>query len=142
MSGTFPQYERGAPYWVWFLCCLGTTLLIAATVGAGFLALGAVAGGAPPAALLMVPLAAVFPVLMGRLTRAWRQRRAWAWWVLTVLSAVGCAFGLLQVLLAGPDVRGVLGLAVNTLFLVLLSQPSSRAWTRSPARERTPSAVS
>jgi hypothetical protein len=140
MSG-FPQYERGAPYWVWFLLCLQTTLLIIAAVGVGLFALSAVADGAPPAALLVVLLYAVFPALMAVLTRAWRLKRAWSWWVLLALSALGSAYALLEVLLAGPGLGVVVAMAVNTLYLSLLAQPSSRRWTRPAAEDRALSPV-
>jgi uncharacterized membrane protein YhaH (DUF805 family) len=142
VSETFPQWERGAPYWVWLLWCLQTTLLIIATVRVGVFGLAAVADGTHPTALLVVLLYAVLPMLTGLLTRAWRRRRAWSWWVLVALSALGCAYSLLELLLEGPGVGVVVGMAVNTLFLVLLSRPSSRRWIRPAAQDRAQSAVS
>jgi hypothetical protein len=136
----FPQYERGAPYWVWFLLCLQTTLLIIATAGVGLFALGVVADGASPAAFLAVLLYAVFPVLTGLLAKAWRQQRAWSWWLMVILSALGGAYALLQVL-AAPGLGVVVGLAVNALVLALLLQPSSRRWIRPAAEDRAPSPV-
>ena len=136
MSG-FPQYERGAPYWVWVLLCLQTTLLTIATIGVGLFALGVVADGASPAALLVVLLYAAFPVLVGLLARAWRRQRVWSWWALVALSAVGGAYGLVQ-LLAGGGVGAVAALAVDALVLALLFRPAGRRWVRPEAEDRAP----
>ena len=129
MSGTFPQWERGAPYWVWILCCLQTTLLAVLAVGTGIFGLSAVADGVPPVnVLLAVALPALMTVLMAVLTRAWRLRRTWAWWVLVVMGFLDGTYRLLELLLAGAGVGVVVHLAATTLVLVLLFRSSSRAW--------------
>jgi hypothetical protein len=129
VNGTFPQWERGAPYWVWVLCCINTTLFAVLAVGAGVFGLSAVAEGMPPVNLLMaVALPTAMALLMAALTRAWRLRRTWAWWVLVVVGFLDGASTLLEFLLAGPGVSVVLQLAVATTVLVLLFRSSSRAW--------------
>lgn len=129
MSATFPQWERGAPYWVWVLCCVHTTLFAVLAFGSGLFGLSAVAEGMPPVnVLLAVAPPTLMAVLMAALTRAWRLRRGWTWWVLVILGFLDATYTLMEFLFAAPGPSAVLRLAAATTVLVLLFRSSSRAW--------------
>lgn len=85
---------------------------------------------------------AMFPALLaalwGWVAHAWAWERRWAWWVLTVVAAVGVAGDLVELPLRAPGLRTVVDLLINAVILALLLHADSRARIR-PRQPHAPS---
>jgi hypothetical protein len=105
------------------------------SLGALFAVLGSIVLRAPLLGFICVGLA----VLSGWLTTAWRHERPWCWWVLMTVYGLGLLMSLGDLLTDGPSWPTLISLAVDSVLLVLLLHPDSRARIDPPAAVAPPS---